>query len=81
MIENEDTEDIHVFMPWMLTTEEVPQYKLTYAGQQHVDDLDTYVFHVEPKQEEKDERYFGESLWATITIFRSSSCVERAGDE
>jgi hypothetical protein len=60
---NEDTEDIHVFMPWMLTTEEVPQYKLTYAGQQHVDDLDTYVFHVEPKQEEKNKRYFQGRVW------------------
>jgi hypothetical protein len=60
---NEDTEDIHVFMPWMLTTEEVPQYKLTYAGQQHVDDLDTYVFHVEPKKEEKNTRYFQGRVW------------------
>ncbi|MFZ0859053.1 MAG: hypothetical protein ABR881_05195 [Candidatus Sulfotelmatobacter sp.] len=51
-------DDIRVFMPWMLTTEEAPQYNLTYAGQQHVDELDTYVFHVEPKNEEKGKRYF-----------------------
>lgn len=60
---NEDTEDMRVFMPWLLTTEEVPQYKLTYAGQQHVDDLDTYVFHVEPKKEEKNKRYFQGRVW------------------
>jgi hypothetical protein len=60
---NEDTEDIRVFMPWMLTTDEVPQYKLTYAGQQHVDDLDTFVFHVEPKKEEKNKRYFQGRVW------------------
>jgi hypothetical protein len=59
----EDMEDIHVFMPWILTTEEVPQYNLTYAGQQHVDDLDTYVFHVEPKKEEKGKRYFQGRVW------------------
>jgi len=46
----EDMDDIHIFMQWILTTDEVSQYKLTYAGQQHVDDLDTYVFHVEPKK-------------------------------
>src|SRR5579862_323149 len=46
----EDMDDIHIFMQWFLTIDEVPQYKLTYAGQQHVDDLDTYVFHVEPKK-------------------------------
>lgn len=59
----EDMEDIRVFMPWMLTTEEVPQYNLTYAGQQHVDDLDTYVFHVEPKNQEKNRRYFQGRVW------------------
>ena len=60
---NEDTEDMRVFMPWLLTTEEVPRYKLTYAGQQHVDDLDTYVFHVEPTKEEKNQRYFQGRVW------------------
>ena len=59
----EDFDDIRVFMPWMLTTEELPQYNLTYAGQQHVDDLDTYVFHVEPKKEEKNKRYYQGRIW------------------
>ncbi|MGC1449544.1 MAG: hypothetical protein WA830_05845 [Candidatus Sulfotelmatobacter sp.] len=59
----EDLDDIRVFMPWILPTEEVPQYNLTYAGQQHVDDLDTYVFHVEPKKEEKNQRYFQGRVW------------------
>jgi hypothetical protein len=59
----EDMDDIRVFMPWILTTDEVPQYTLTYAGQQHVDDLDTYVFHVEPKKEEKNRRYFQGRVW------------------
>jgi len=59
----EDMDDIRVFMPWMLTTEELPQYNLTYAGQQHVDDLDTYVFHVEPRKEEKNKRYFQGRIW------------------
>lgn len=59
----EDMDDIHVFMAWVLTTEELPQYRLSYAGQQHVDDLDTYVFHVEPKKEEKNKRYFQGRVW------------------
>jgi hypothetical protein len=59
----EDMDDIHIYMPWMLTTEELPQYNVTYAGQQHVDDLDTYVFHVEPKKEEKNQRYFQGRVW------------------
>src|ERR1700731_465407 len=50
----EDFEDIRTFMPLMLTSDDLQAYNLTYAGQQHVDDLDTYVFHVEAKKEEKD---------------------------
>ena len=59
----EDMDDIHTFMPWILTTQEAPQYNLTYAGQQHVDDLDTFVFHVEPKKQEKNKRYFQGRVW------------------
>jgi hypothetical protein len=59
----EDMDDIRVFMPWILTTDQASQYKLTYAGQQHVDDIDTYVFHVEPKTIEKNKRYFQGRIW------------------
>jgi len=62
-LSQEDMEDIRVFMPLLLTTDELPQYNLTFAGQQHVDDLDTYVFHVEPKKEEKNRRYFQGRVW------------------
>ena len=66
----EDTDDIRTFMPWILTTDVAPQYKLTYAGQQHVDDLDTYVFHVEPLKEEKDKRYFQGRVWVDNRDFQ-----------
>jgi len=59
----EDVDDIRIFMPLILTTEDLLEYTLTYAGQQHVDDLDTYVFHVEPKKEEKNRRYFQGRVW------------------
>jgi hypothetical protein len=59
----EDRDDIRTFMPWILTTDQLPEYKITYAGQQHVDDLDTYVFHVEPAKEEKNKRYFQGRVW------------------
>jgi hypothetical protein len=62
-LEQNDMEDIRVFMPLVLTSEDLPQYNLTYAGQQHVDDLDTYVFHVEAKKEENGKRYFEGRIW------------------
>jgi hypothetical protein len=58
-----DKDDISTFMPWILTADQLPDYKITYAGQQHVDDLDTYVFHVEPSKEEKNRRYFQGRVW------------------
>jgi hypothetical protein len=59
----QDMDDIRVFMPWILTSDQASQYTLTYMGQQHVDDLDTYVFHVVPKNEEKNKRYFEGRVW------------------
>lgn len=58
-----DEDDIRQFMPWIVTTDEAGQYNLTYAGRQHVDDLDTYVFHVDPKTIEKNKRYFQGRIW------------------
>ena len=66
----EDMDDIRTFMPFMLTTEELPQYNLIYAGQQHVDALDTYVFHVEPKKEEKGRHYFQGRVWVESQDFQ-----------
>lgn len=62
-ISAEDMDDVRTFMPWILTSDQLPDYKITYAGQQHVDDLDTYVFHVEPAKEEKNKRYFQGRVW------------------
>jgi len=62
-LSQEDWDDIRVFMPLILTAEDLPQYNLTYAGSQHVDDLDTYVLHVEPKTQEKNRRYFQGRVW------------------
>jgi hypothetical protein len=62
-LSEDDMDDIRTFMPWILTSDQVSEYNLTYAGQQHVDDLDTYVFHIEPKKQEKNKRYFSGKIW------------------
>ena len=59
----EDKDDIRTFMPWVLTADQVPDYKISYSGEQHVDDLDTYVFYVQPQKEEKNRRYFQGRVW------------------
>ena len=62
-LSGEDKDDIRTFMPWVFTSDQVRDYKVTYAGKQHVDDLDTYVFHVEPEKVEKNRRYFQGKIW------------------
>src|SRR5215469_3393241 len=39
----EDYDDFRNRLPFVLTTQDLPQYNVLYAGQQHVDELDTYV--------------------------------------
>jgi hypothetical protein len=66
-LEPEDYEDIHHFAVFALTREELPKYNVLYIGQQHVDELDTYVFDVAPKNMEKGKRYFQGRLWVEAT--------------
>ncbi len=59
----EDYEDFRNKMAFIMTTADVPQYNLLYVGQQHVDEIDTYVFDVAPKAIEKGKRYFQGRIW------------------
>src|SRR5947209_12231853 len=59
----EDLDDIRNKFPFSLLTEELPKYQILYAGQQKVDELDTYVFDVAPKAIEKGQRYFQGRIW------------------
>src|SRR5438045_212308 len=54
----EDIDDIEKRLPFVLTTEDRPDYNIIYVGQQRVDELNTYVFDVAPKKIEKNKRYF-----------------------
>lgn len=58
----EDFEDI-ARSPFILTPENLPQYTVRYAGQQKVDQLQTYVFTVAPKKMLKGKRYFQGRVW------------------
>jgi hypothetical protein len=77
----EDMEDIRTFMPLMLTSADLPQYNLSYSGQRHVDDLDTYEFHVEPKKEEKGKRYFKGRIWVDAQDFQLVKVCGKSGPE
>ncbi len=62
--------------PFVLTTEDLPQYDVMYLGQQKVDYLDTYVFEVAPKQIVKGKRYFQGKVWVET---RDQALVKSCG--
>jgi hypothetical protein len=59
----EDFEDLETRASFTISTDELPDYNVTYAGQQKVDELHCYVFDVAPKQIVKDKRYFQGQIW------------------
>src|SRR5450631_2429662 len=59
----EDFEDIRHRLPFVLTTEDLPEYNILYVGQQQEDELHCYVFDVAPKRFEKNKRYFQGRIW------------------
>ena len=63
MLTESDFRDIEHRIPFVLTTPELPDYNITYLGRQRVDELDTYVLDVAPKQLVKGERYFQGKVW------------------
>jgi hypothetical protein len=58
-----DFDEIEHRLPFILTTEDLPKYDVTYLGRQHVDELDTYVFSAGPKVLEKGKHYFQGKVW------------------
>ncbi|HET7345879.1 MAG TPA: hypothetical protein VFJ10_01015 [Acidobacteriaceae bacterium] len=63
MMSEKDYSDIEERLPFVLTTEDAPQYDFTYLGQEKVDDIDTWVFDVKPKAIQKNKRYFQGRIW------------------
>ena len=59
----EDQDDIENRLPFVLTSDEIPEYQIMFVGQQRQDELHTYVFDIAPKKIEKNKRYFQGRIW------------------
>jgi len=66
----EDYDDIRNRMPFVLTTDEIPEYQILYVGKQRIDEIGTYVFDIAPKQIEKNKRYFQGRIWVDDQDFQ-----------
>ena len=61
----EDLEDLGGVQPFALETSKIGQYNFKYVGKEHIDELNTYVFDVEPKivPRKESERFFQGRVW------------------
>ena len=66
----EDLEDLRNVQPFVLTTNEIPQYDIRYLGPQKADEIPCYVFSVKPKKLEKGHRYFEGQIWVDDRDFQ-----------
>jgi len=62
-VTSQDLQDIRDIQPFVLTSDDIQKYKLSYVGKEKIDEVDSYVFDVEPKVIEKGQRYFQGRIW------------------
>jgi hypothetical protein len=59
----EDMQDLKDVQPFVLTTDQIPEYYIRYLGHEQVDEVPCYVFAVKPKQMNPAKRYFEGQIW------------------
>jgi hypothetical protein len=65
----EDVKALAALPLFVLTTDQLGKYDLTYQGQQKLDELTTYIFRVKPKSLERGPRYFEGVVWVDTGDF------------
>lgn len=59
----EDEQDIRSVQPFVLNSKELPKYHVRYLGREKIDEIDTLVFAVKPKEMVVGDRYFSGIAW------------------
>jgi hypothetical protein len=66
----EDIDDIRHRLPFVLSSDEIPEYQILYVGQQQQDELHCYVFDLAPKEIVGKKRYFQGRIWVDDRDFQ-----------
>lgn len=66
----EDLQSMRHLMPFVLTTDDIPQYDVLYAGQQQEDELHCYAFDLAPKKFLPHKLYFQGRIWVDDQDFQ-----------
>ena len=63
MVTKEDLDAMRNIQPFVLTTDELPEYDIKYLGHVRVDEITAYVFSIRPKEIKKGRLYFQGVVW------------------
>lgn len=66
----EDIDDMRNRLPFVLTTDEIPDYNIKYRGQQDTSGTHAYVFDISPKAIEEGRRYFEGRIWVDANQYQ-----------
>jgi hypothetical protein len=66
----EDIQGLRHLMPFVLTTDDLPQYDILYVGQQQEDELHCYVFDMAPRKFLPHKLYFQGRIWVDDQDFQ-----------
>lgn len=69
-VTKEDIDDIRNRMPFVLTSDELPDYDINYVGQQQLESGTTYLFDITPKRIDPGRRYFEGRIWVDGNQFQ-----------
>jgi hypothetical protein len=70
LLTKEDLSDLENLYPFVLTSNDIGKYDVTYVDHVQLDELTTYVFDVAPKTLEKNQRYFQGRIWVDDKDFQ-----------
>ncbi|PYV07891.1 MAG: hypothetical protein DMG23_15005 [Acidobacteria bacterium] len=63
MVTGEDLNSMRNVQPFVLTTDELPDYDVKYLGHAKLDEITAYVFSIRPRAIEKGRLYFQGVVW------------------
>ena len=62
-LERDAIEGLSKIPMFPLVSSNLPKYEITYGGKQEIDQLNTYVFQIKPRQLERARAYFDGLVW------------------
>lgn len=63
LVTEQDLQSLRSIQPFVLTTQDLPEYDIRYLGHVHIDYITAYVFSVRPKVIKKGHEYFDGVVW------------------